>query len=98
MADLNVTFEQMRAAARDLKGGQTEIEEKLRSLNSKMQALVTNGYVTASSSKAFDASYQEYNVGAGKTINGLDGISNYLTGAADALQNTDQELANALKK
>lgn len=98
MANISVTYSDMQTASKQIQAGQTEIETKLRDLQNKVNNLVNGGYVTDSSSKAFDASYKEFNDGATKTISGLEGISQYLTAAAETLQKTDEELAKALKK
>lgn len=98
MPNLNVTYQDMRDAATRLSSGQQDIEAKLRELKSQVDQLVSDGYVTDKSSKAFDSSYQEFNDGATKTIEGLEGMSKYLTTAADALQDTDTQLASALQK
>lgn len=98
MANINVTYADMQDAAKRLTAGQSDIESKLTELKNLVNNLVTGGYVTDTSSKAFDASYTEFNEGATKTISGIEGISQYLTAAADALQSTDEELAKALKR
>lgn len=98
MANLNVTYSDMQDAARRITAGQTDIEGKLRELKSLVDSLVNGGYVTDASSKAFNESYNEFNDGATKTISGLEGISDYLNKASEALRSTDEELAKALKK
>jgi WXG100 family type VII secretion target len=98
MANLNVTYGDMRDAATRLNNGESDIESKLRELKTLVDGLIGGGYVTDKSSVAFGASYQEFNDGATKTIQGLQGMSQYLTAAADALESTDSELAKALSK
>jgi WXG100 family type VII secretion target len=98
MTNLNVTYQDMRDAATKLSNGKHDIETKLRELKSLVDSLVNGGYVTDKSSKAFDSSYTEFNDGVTKTIEGLDGMSDYLNKAADALEDTDSQLANAIKK
>ena len=56
------------------------------------------GYVTDSSSKQFQASYEQFNSGATKMIAGLTGMAQYLNSAAKAFQETDTQLASALKQ
>jgi WXG100 family type VII secretion target len=97
MANVNVTYEEMRTAATKLKNGQAEIEGTLSNLRSLVRELVSGGYVTDKSSVAFDSSYDEFDKGANKTIEGLTGMGEYLTKAAQALQDTDEQLASALK-
>ena len=98
MANLNVTYGDMQDGARRLQNGQQDIEAKLTELQSLVQSLVAEGYVTDKSSKAFDAAYSEFNDGATKTIAGLEGMSSFLNQAATAMQDTDTALASALSK
>lgn len=97
MANINVSYEDMRGAANQLKSGQSEIEGTLQKLKSLVDNLVDGGYVTDKSSKAFNTSYEEFNTGAKQTIEGLTGMGEYLTKAAEALEQTDEQLAAALK-
>jgi len=98
MPNLNVTYTDMRDAATRLTNGEHEIESKLRELKSQVDGLISGGYVTDKSSVAFGSSYEEFNEGATKTIQGLEGMGQYLTAAAEALESTDTELAKALSK
>ena len=98
MSNLNVTYEEMHSAAGRLKAGKAEIEGQLAKLKSMIDGLVSGGYVTDKSSKAFQTSYEEFNTGVNKTIEGLDGMGEYLSQAAKALQDTDEQLASALNK
>ena len=97
MANVNVTYQEMTAAGDRLKAGREEIEGMLSQLKRLVDDLVSGGYVTDSSSKAFQSSYDEFNTGATKTIEGLNGMADYLKAAADTFENADRELANALK-
>jgi WXG100 family type VII secretion target len=87
----------METAAKQLINGHTEITARLTSLKSMIDGLVQNGYVTDKSSHAFEASYTEFNKGVTQTIQGLEGMSKYLTAAAKAFGDTDSQLATALK-
>lgn len=97
MPNMNVTYEDMRGAATQLRGGQTEIEGTLEKLLALVAGLVEGGYVTDKSSKAFNASYEDFDKGAKQAISGLEGMGEYLTKAAEALEQTDEQLASALK-
>ena len=97
MANVNVTYEQMSSAANRLTNGQTEIESQLSSLQNEVKQLVGSGYVTDSSSKQFEISYDEFNKGATQMIEGLTGMSKYLQTAASTFQDADSKLASALK-
>lgn len=98
MANMNVTYEDMRGAATNLKNGQTEIEGTLDKLRSLVSDLVAGGYVTDKSSKVFDTSYEDFNKGARQTVEGLTGMGEYLNAAAQALSDTDEQLAAQLNK
>lgn len=98
MPNVNVTYEEMRQAATRLNTGREEITAKLNELQNLVNSLVNGGYVTDTSSKQFEASYSEFNTGATKTIEGLTGMGQYLTSAADTFQQADQSLASSLNK
>lgn len=98
MANLSVTFQDMEDGANRLTNGQHDIEAKLTELKALVHSLVTGGYVTDKSSKAFDIAYYEFNDGAGKAIHGLESMSGFLKSAATALGDTDQQLASSLSK
>ena len=74
MPNLNVTYAEMQSAASQLKAGEQQIEGDLARLKALIDNLVASGYVTDSSSKQFEASYAEFNVGATKMIQGLTGM------------------------
>jgi WXG100 family type VII secretion target len=96
--NVNVTYADMQSAAKQLQAGEQQIESDLTRLKKLVDNLVAGGYITDSSSKQFEASYTEFNTGATKMIQGLNGMGQYLDAAAKAFQDTDTQLANALKK
>jgi len=98
VANLNVTYADMQSAAKQLQGGEQQIEGDLSKLKKLIDNLVAGGYVTDSSSRQFEASYTEFNTGATKMIQGLTGMGQYLEAAAKAFHETDTQLASALKK
>jgi WXG100 family type VII secretion target len=95
--NVNVTYADMQSAANQLKAGEQQIEGDLARLKALIDNLVASGYVTDSSSRQFEASYAEFNTGATKMIQGLTGMGQYLDAAARAFQETDAQLAAALK-
>jgi WXG100 family type VII secretion target len=98
MANVNVTYDEMRDAANRLTRGKEDITQKLTELRSMVNSLVNGGYVTDSSSKQFDSSYTEFNDGAVKMAEGLEGMGKYLTAAADTFQQADADLAKSLNQ
>jgi WXG100 family type VII secretion target len=97
MPNMNVTYQDMHDAASRLRNGEQELMSRLTQLKSLVDSLVSGGYVTDRSSVAFSNSYQEFNDGTTKTISGLTGMASYLDKAANALAQTDSDLANSLK-
>ncbi|NHC15363.1 WXG100 family type VII secretion target [Motilibacter deserti] len=98
MANVNVTYQDMQTAAKQLRKGQSDIEATLSSLKKQVDALVAAGYVTDSSSKAFSGAYAEFNTGVTKVVAGLEGMGGYLDVAATTFQQADRELAAALAR
>lgn len=97
MPNLNVTYQDMRDAAGKLRAGKADIESDLGNLKRLVDGLVSGGYVTDQSSKQFQISYEDFNTGVTKTLEGLDGMAMYLERAADAFQQADQQLASSLQ-
>lgn len=98
MANVNVTYDEMREAATKLVNGQTEIEGKLTELTSLVNSLVNGGYVTDASSKSFQGSYEGFTKGANEVVSGLTGMSDYLKTAAQTFQDADTSLASSMNR
>ena len=98
MPNVAVTYEEMRNAGKQLQAGKNDIETRLSQLKSQVDQLVAGGYVTDASSKQFQASYEQFDQGARKTIEGLDGMNTYLDSAANAFEQTDRDLSQQLNK
>lgn len=96
-ANINVTYHEMADAAKQLNTGETTMKDDLNRLQSLITHLVSSGFVTDQASKAFDASYAEFTKGALQMMEGLAGMANYLNSAAQAMQDTDTQLASALR-
>lgn len=96
MANLNVTYEEMRTAANNLVSGKEQLVQQLSALQAQVNNLVSSGFVTDQASGAFQTSYDQFTKGTTEAVNGLDGMSMFLTSAADALQNVDSELARGI--
>lgn len=95
--DVDVTYEDMRGAAKHLRHQRTKIDEKLDSLKTYVDNLVENGYVTKKSSKEFQNSFDEFKKGASDTIEGLEGMAKFLETAADKFEDLDLDLAKHTK-
>ncbi|WP_406210192.1 WXG100 family type VII secretion target [Streptomyces decoyicus] len=90
--DLDVTYEDMRAAAKKMNREKERIEDKLQDLKGYIDGLLENGFVTRQASKKFGHDFEEFKQGMSKTNEGLDGLAQYLEKAADSFENLDSEL------
>ncbi|SDO18714.1 Uncharacterized conserved protein YukE [Cryobacterium flavum] len=97
MANLNVTYSDMTDAAGRLTSGKDDVITKLGELQTLVNNLVGSGFVTDSASGAFQTAYDAFTQGTTLAVNGLDGMSQFLSAAADALSNADTELGNAIR-
>ncbi|HEX3679600.1 MAG TPA: WXG100 family type VII secretion target [Galbitalea sp.] len=97
MADINVTYADLKDVSAKLVAGQNDLVSKLNELKTLVNNLVAGGYVTDQSSRAFDETFNQFVTGATQAVDGLDGLSKFLSSAADALQGTDTQLANSIK-
>ena len=96
MANVNVTYEEMTAAANRLMTGEQDITTQLNELKSYIGNLVSSGFVTDQASVKFNETYTNFTTSATQTIGALDGLAQYLTQAAQAMQETDSQLAAGL--
>ncbi len=97
MPDVNVTYAEMQAAARQLQAGEQTIEGDLSRLRRLVDNLVAGGYVTGASSAQFEASCAQFSAGAATMIQGLTGMAQYLDAAVKAFGQTDSQLAASLR-
>ena len=93
MANINVSYQDMQTEATALRNGQQEIQSNLQSLRTRINNLVSSGFVTDAASGAFNSSYESFNNGANQTISALDQLAASLENMARTLQETDQSLA-----
>ncbi|OON78394.1 TIGR04197 family type VII secretion effector [Streptomyces tsukubensis] len=88
----------MHKAAGKLTEAKEKIDDKLDALERYVEGLVKDGYTTRKGSQAFEESFKEFKRGAKETIEGLEGMGKFLTNAAKAYEELDQDLANGVKK
>ena len=94
MANLNVTYDDLRDAAQRLIAGKDDLHQKLAELSNLVQTLTANGFQAEQSSAAYRDSFEQFRSGTSQAV---DGLSKFLVSAADALQQTDEGLASAIK-
>jgi len=96
MPNVNINYQDMQAQATKLRSEQAEIEARLHSLRTDIQALVSSGFVTDSASGQFATTFEHFCQGATQSMQALDGMALYLDRAAAAFENVDSELARAI--
>jgi WXG100 family type VII secretion target len=96
MANLNVTYDEIYDAANRLRNGKDELQQKLTELSNLVESLTANGFQAEQSSAAYRDSFEKFRSGTSSAIDGLEGLSQFLTSAADALKQTDEGLASAI--
>ncbi len=97
MANITVTYDDLRAAADQLVSGQSDIDARLADLKAYIDTLVSGGYVTSASSGAFQEQYTTFTTSSQQAISALEGLSQFLRSAAETLQQTDEALAAAIR-
>ena len=66
-------------------------------MKARIEGLVTNGFVTDQASGAFNEMYQNFTTSASNTISSLDGIAQGLRSMANAMRETDTQMANQVR-
>lgn len=97
MANLNVTYDDLRDASQRLVNGKDDMQTKLQELSTLITNLTSSGFQAEQSSAAYRDSFEKFTTGTRQAVDGLDGLSQFLVSAADALQQTDEGLANAIR-
>ena len=97
MANLNVTYGEMTEAATKLRNGKEDMLSKLTELMGVIDTLVQQGFNTDQASGQYHEQFSQFRTGTQQAVEGLEGIATYLDKAAEAFQNADTELANAIK-
>ena len=97
MANIDVSYQEMRDAATRLTAGQDEITTRLGELRSFIEQLVSSGFVTDQASVAFGESYRQFTQGATDTVAALTSLGEYLRAAAATLEDADAQLAAGLR-
>jgi WXG100 family type VII secretion target len=98
MADLNVTYSDLTDAASKLRAGQADMDGKLSDLGGLVHSLTNGGgFNTDAASGAFSDTFTHFQTGLKTAIDALDGLATYLESAAKAMEETDTQLAAAIK-
>ena len=97
MANVNVTYQDLRDTARQLLGGRDDLAQKLTDLSTLVNNLTANGFQTDQASGAYRDSFDQFTAGTKQAVDGLEGLSQFLIQAADTLEQADQGLASGIR-
>jgi WXG100 family type VII secretion target len=97
MANVNVTYDELRSQAAQLRNGQQQMTEILQNMQAQVNNLVSSGFVTDQASGAFQASYEEFTTGTTQAIEGLEGMASFLEQTAQTLSDVDAQLAQGIR-
>ncbi|MDT0342372.1 WXG100 family type VII secretion target [Streptomyces litchfieldiae] len=96
--DVDVTYQDMRDAGDRLIEAKEDFNTKFDQLKVYVADLVQDGYVTTRSSVAFDQAYEEFTTGGKQTMDSLQGLGDFLHGAADGFADLDRQLEEGLRE
>jgi WXG100 family type VII secretion target len=97
MANINVSYDQMEDAAGRLRMGKEDLGAKLGELQTMITNLVSSGFVTDSSSQAFEETTHKFITGTKTALEALDSLAYFLSSAASAMRETDAGLAGKIR-
>jgi len=97
MSNINVDYERINQTAGQLDTGRENLTQQIQDLNSIIDSLVGDGFVTSSASGAYQETFTKYANGAKETISGLEGLANFLRKTADTLRQTDEGIATSIR-
>ena len=98
MADTNISYAEIQAAATQLTTGESQINETLISLQSVIENLISSGFTTDTASGAFESAYQEFTAGVRSVVSGLTEMSSFLNSVASSYQEMDQSIASKITR
>ncbi len=93
MANLHVSYDDMRSESVNLRRAKDDIHNQLNQLAQRISNLVSTGFVTDSASVKFDENYRQFTQATTNAVAALEDIAANLDNTARVLQETDQQLA-----
>ncbi|WP_394617026.1 WXG100 family type VII secretion target [Lentzea sp. JNUCC 0626] len=98
MATYHVVSEDIQESAGWLKQNMQTLLDGMTQAKSKIDALIQGGYNTPQAQAKFGPYFEEYKSSVDQTLQGMEGISQYLEQVGTAFEDTDQQTANALQR
>jgi WXG100 family type VII secretion target len=97
MSTLKVTSEQLQSISAQLAAGKEDVQQQLATMEAKVKGLVDADW-TGAASDAFRDLWDKWHTGAAQLRDALEGISGMLGQTARAYQQTEDQLAQQLRK
>ncbi|MFF3845419.1 WXG100 family type VII secretion target [Streptomyces sp. NPDC002328] len=95
--DADLTYAEMEKVANDLITDMGNLEDQLQGVEKRVKNLVENGFTTQKASGAYEESMRDFTKGATKTVQGLQGLADFLKKAKQAYEDLDEQLARSSK-
>ena len=96
MADIKVTSESLSGVANQLSSGAASIESQLSNLKSLVQGLIAGDWGGAAS-QSFNELYEQWDAAGLQLKESLTGISDQLSKAALAYEESENNIANSFR-
>ena len=95
MTEIKLRADEARDMAVRVRKEASDAESQMNSLDSYLRGLTDS--FTGQSQMAFDEAFTKWKTGADQMLNGLTGLGDFLTSAADTIEETDRTIASQLR-
>ncbi|PMR57343.1 MULTISPECIES: WXG100 family type VII secretion target, partial [Micromonospora] len=96
VATYHIVSEDMQESSTWLKQNMQTLLDGMNQAKSKIDTLIQGGYNTPAAQQKFGPYFDEYKGSVDQTLNGMEGISQYLTQVSDAFSETDNQTGASL--
>ncbi|MEV4758830.1 WXG100 family type VII secretion target [Micromonospora sp. NPDC049559] len=96
MATYHVVTEDMQESASWLQQNMQTLLDGMNQAKSKIDTLIQGGYNTPAAQAKFGPYFDEYKGSVDQTLQGMEGISQYLQQVGTAFEDTDTQTGNSL--
>ncbi|MBM0277246.1 WXG100 family type VII secretion target [Micromonospora tarensis] len=96
MATYHIVSEDIQESASWLQQNMQTLLDGMTQAKSKIDTLIQGGYNTPAAQQQFQPYFDEYKSSVDQTLEGMEGISQYLTQVGDAFAETDSQTGSSL--
>lgn len=97
MPKYEVDSDKTEEASSSLAADFADFQEKMETIKTKVDSLISDGYSTPAAEKDFRPFFEEFAEGFEQVNSGLEGISKYVKGVGDTFDETDKSLGDGLR-